>query len=269
MIKAFHRPTTVDEAVRLAQELGDKAAFLAGGTELNSTERPTAAEAMISLDRLALDSVRVEDSTLIVGASVTLQILLDHPDTPAVLRQALATISSRNIRNAATIGGQLATRQPFGDAAPALLALDTQLDVFDAAGPRRIAAAAFPDQRRALIVALRIPLQGRFAGTRSFARAASDRSVVVAAVGHSRVDGALQAPVVAVGGVAPALSRLGDVERWLEGQREVDREELEARVIAAVSPSGDFRASSAVRRQVAGVLVGRAFDAAREQEVPR
>ena len=67
MIREFHAPATVEEALSLKAQFADAAVFLAGGTEVNSTAFPFTPEHVISLQHLHLADLRVAESELVLG----------------------------------------------------------------------------------------------------------------------------------------------------------------------------------------------------------
>src|SRR6266498_4436988 len=131
-------PNTLEEA--LAMKAGRPEALpIAGGTdvmvELNfDRHRP---EAVIDICRLPeLQEWRREDGHLFLGAGVTYtRIMAELPDQVA-LAQASRTVGSPQIRNRATVGGNLGTASPAGDALPVLSVYDAEVVVASAAGTR-------------------------------------------------------------------------------------------------------------------------------------
>src|SRR5437764_409386 len=100
----FLRPKSAREAARMAQELGPKAMFVAGGTDLypKLKRRQFEVEALIGLDFLER---RIEGST--IGAGATLAAISSRPDVHAGYAQAAGLVSSPPLRNAGTAGGNL------------------------------------------------------------------------------------------------------------------------------------------------------------------
>ena len=139
MIQHFHRPASVREALALKRRLRGRAAFLAGGTWLNSGECPSPPEHAISLEALGLDQVARDAKHVTIGACCTLQQLIDDAKVPAPLKAALGQIVPRNIRNAATLGGQVAANHPDSDVLPMLVALGASLVLVREGGRRTLA----------------------------------------------------------------------------------------------------------------------------------
>jgi CO/xanthine dehydrogenase FAD-binding subunit len=123
MITQYHRPGTLDEALTLLTQ--PDARPLGGGTLLS---HPTADSVQaVDLQALGLDTLTKTGNTLELGATLTLQALLESDLCPAALRTALKLEAPLNIRNSATVAGTLMAcdgRSPF---ASVLLALDAKV----------------------------------------------------------------------------------------------------------------------------------------------
>lgn len=135
-------PTTLDEAVEALQDTPD-AHLLAGGTdfcvEVNfGLRRPPA---VVALRRVAeLRMWQVQGDRIVIGAGTTYADMLEHlrEEVPA-LAAAARTVGSPQIRNAGTLGGNIATASPAGDTLPVLVALDAQVTLRGPSGVRSIA----------------------------------------------------------------------------------------------------------------------------------
>lgn len=142
--RRFLRPTTLEELFGMLAE-HPKAQLIAGGTDVmvDVNQRYQRHQVLISLDGLAeLKGVRVSADEWRLGALSTLteleRGLLPHADAPALLGQLWPSFSSRLIRNRATLGGNLATASPIGDALPVLLALAARVRLVSAGGARTL-----------------------------------------------------------------------------------------------------------------------------------
>ena len=124
MITTYHRPRTLDEALTLLTK--PNRIPLGGGTLLS---KPTADSVeVVDLQALSLDSIKKNGNNLELGATVTLQQLLESEICPNALKSALKLEAALNIRNAATVAGTLIAcdgRSTFGTA---LLAMDTKIE---------------------------------------------------------------------------------------------------------------------------------------------
>jgi CO/xanthine dehydrogenase FAD-binding subunit len=125
MITAYHRPTTLDEALTLLAQ--PNRTPLGGGTLL-SHSKSEAVEA-VDLQSLSLDTIKQQGNTRENGATVTLQQLLESEHCPEVWKPALKLEAPLNIRNSATVAGTLVACDGRSTLATVLLALDAKLEI--------------------------------------------------------------------------------------------------------------------------------------------
>jgi xanthine dehydrogenase YagS FAD-binding subunit len=107
---AYRRATDLDEALRLGA--GEHAAFIAGGTDLLQLwNAEIAAPALVvDISRLDLDAVTTDEGGITIGALARLADVAGHPAMPRVVVEALEASASGQLRNAATVGGNLMQR---------------------------------------------------------------------------------------------------------------------------------------------------------------
>ena len=235
---------------------------LAGGTdvlvELNlDLDRPAGVLDLTRVDELR--AWRREGDELILGAGVTYTELMQGElaaDLPA-LAGASRTVGSPQIRNRGTIGGNLATASPAGDALPPLLVAGAQVELRSAGGARMLALTDFlvgpkrsalaPDE---LIVAVRLR-PSRVPQT--FMKIGPRNAMVIAvaslALELDRERGEVR---VAFGSAAPTA-------RLVTAPAD-DADAVVAAVVAAASPIDDVRGTAAYRRHALGVLARRAYE---------
>lgn len=236
----YHAPATLDEAAGL---MSDGARPLAGGTDLlvQLKARRRSVDAVVSLRRIpGLRGVRREGDGLVVGALTTLtELAAEAPLLAPVVRR----MASEQIRNLATVGGNLCNASPAADLAPPLLALDARVRT---SARREIALRDFfvgPGRTvlgpREILTEIAIPRLRPIAFEKLERRGAMDIAVV--SVAASRVNGAVR---LALGAVAPTPI-------------------LSDESLSGIAPIDDVRATAAYRRRVAGVLVRRVLEALR------
>src|SRR5260370_5555404 len=124
---AYHCPTTIDEAVALLA--GEGRAVIAGGADLLVNPRyMVGVREVVDIRRLGLDYMRREQNWLCIGAGATMRTVARHPEAQAlangILAQGAALCASPNIRNTATLAGNVASALTSADTHPPLLALD-------------------------------------------------------------------------------------------------------------------------------------------------
>jgi len=129
----YVRPGTAGEAVGLLQEYGEAARLLMGGTDLFPSLRGGVFHPKVVVDVKGLpgmDDILFDRQTgLTIGAAVTMNALASHPEVQAhypLLAEAAGTVASYQIRNRATLGGNLCNASPCADTSPATLVLEAE-----------------------------------------------------------------------------------------------------------------------------------------------
>lgn len=266
----FHRPGSVMECLRLLAEDRD-ARLVAGATDLavEANLRGRRFSHLVSVE--ALSELRVFSETaneVELGAGLTLsEIETRWANAPAAIGEWLQLFASPLIRNRATLGGNLATASPIGDAAPLLLALDAEVRIAGLQGERRAALAEFfhgyrqtAMQPGELLVSVHLPKplpqQVRFFKVAK--RRLDDISTMAAAFAFD-FDGAgkIMRVRLAYGGVAAVPLRAKQAEDALTGRAWSEDSLHRAREILqrTLQPISDHRGSAAYRLALAQSLL--------------
>lgn len=148
---AYARPDTLADAVALLAGHGDGARVLAGGTDLvirlrDGSARPSLVVDVKRVPDLAPGIREAEDGTIVIGATTAMTELADSPlirRRAAGLADAAAVVGSVQIRNRATLAGNLCNASPAADTAPSLLVHGAVVLVAGGSGARRIALDDF------------------------------------------------------------------------------------------------------------------------------
>jgi len=180
MITEYYRPETLPEALELLKH--PNALPLGGGTLLSQLK--SASLKVVDLQALGLNNIQQKGNTLEIGATTTLQELLENEFTPEILKSALRLEAPLNIRNAATVAGTLAATDGRSTFATAMLALDAKLSVQP--GDEELEIGNYLPLRGEvlqgkLITAITIPLNTKLA-FESVARTPADKPIVCAAL---------------------------------------------------------------------------------------
>jgi carbon-monoxide dehydrogenase medium subunit len=274
-VEAFYRPTSVREALRLLESRTGRAKIVAGGTDL-VVDADSTIRALIDLTHCGLTYIRQQDGVCAIGAATTLAELEESRIVRGlgggILAQAAATCGSIQIRNAATVGGNIANGSPAADLLTPLLALDATVVIADANGKRTIPLSQYlalrgaPSMRKSLLVEVAVPVvKSKRCGWsfQKLGRTAMDIALVNVAAGvQLDRSGRIQWARIALGAVAPTAIRAAATEESLKGRI------LDAGAIAdaaesvtlEVSPISDVRASAAYRRDMCRVLTRRALE---------
>lgn len=267
------RAATLKDAFALVEDGGR---WLNGGTDILVQAKEHMVEAARFVDISSIPELRaitVQPKKLVLGAATTVSEAMRHPlvreEFPA-LAMAGSWFASPQIRNRATMAGNIANASPAGDTIPALYAYDAQLTLRKKSGRRTVALREFiqgvrktllePGELIAEIVLPRVA--GRHLG--SFIKigqrqslAISKTMIAVAATLHA--GGTVKRIGIALGAVAPTILRLEEAERLLVGKKITPALAAEARRIAleAVRPIDDVRSTASYRRHVSGVIAER------------
>ncbi len=213
MVTAYHRPKTLDEALSLIARTSPRTVPLGGGTLL-SHSKDEALE-VVDLQALGLDRIVEKGNSLEIGATVTLQALLEHQGYPAAMKTALKLQAPLNMRNAATVAGTIVSCDGRSTLATMLLAVDAKLTMLNAPGAEQTQSIGdyLPLRPAGLITKIVMPLQTRLC-FEYVSRTPADKPIVCVGVaqwpsGRTRV---------AVGGfgAAPRLAMDGTEAQGLE-----------------------------------------------------
>ena len=244
MFEQLLKPASLDEAVKFKNQFKDDAVYMAGGSKLNAAPTRSTKSVAISLAGLGLNAIKSEGGAVTIGATATLQQVIDNPIIPAAVREAAGFVYSRNVRNQATLGGELFAQQNEAVLLPVLLVMNAKVAL--AGGAVIELADWLAGSRDALVLAVMLPESDICCTTRKLARSAGGLTVLTAAVAIT-TDGRQR---IAVEGVVPCASRLPGVE-----QKSLSGEALQAAVSEAIAPIADLRGSVSYKRYIAGVLV--------------
>ncbi len=179
MITTYHRPKTLDEALALLTQ--PNRLPLGGGTLLSHATGDSVE--VVDLQSLSLDSIKKSGNNLEIGATVTLQQLLESEHCPEALKSALRLEAPLNIRNAATIAGTLVSGDGHSPLGTVLLALDAKIDIqYSKEDSSTSNIGEFlPLRPRGLITFIALPLNGKLAFN-YVSRTPADKPIVCAAL---------------------------------------------------------------------------------------
>lgn len=266
MVTKYLRPR--DEAEALAM-LGSEAGalLLSGGTQLLSSEFRGRDFAAIALAGIIDGDIDRIPASLRIGAAATFQDLVDSPVLPELLRTAARGMVDRNIRNRATVGGNLGADKTCSSLIPILLALDSNLELSDGRKLRLeewldlLPGAAAPlAGRRGIVRRIVIPLRsGRLAGYARWTRASCDISILGVGAAYRIEAGLVRGLRLVLGGMGPHARRFPALEALFEGRSLPDRDAIEASVAPLLKPISDARASAEFKRLRASGLVAEAL----------
>ena len=242
MITNYYRPQTLDEALTLLSR--PNTVPLGGGTLLSHPK--TDSVEVVDLQSLGLNSLKKTGNNLEIGATATLQQLLEDANCPDALKSALKLEAPLNIRNAATVAGTIVVCDGRSTFVTSLLALDAKLTILNPQSSIYNLGDFLPLRPRGLITSITIPLNIKFAFD-YVSRTPADKPIVCVALaqwtsGRTRL---------AVGGYgkSPRLAMDG-----------TESEGIESAARNAFHESKDEWASAEYRMDVAATLAKRCYE---------
>ncbi|MHA5067968.1 FAD binding domain-containing protein [Cetobacterium somerae] len=263
MIKKYFIPETIEEAISLKNQHKETGKYLAGGTILNLSFNKKKYEVYIDLRKLSLDEIKKnEKGNLEIGACVTFQKLISSEIIPEQLKKAAMLMENRNIRNMATIGGNIVGGKTVGDLIPTLIVLEAMVKVY---GEEKLVLVEEyilrKDERFIEKIIIEEKKLEKLYGVRVHSRTSDDLSLIGAAVTYNKDQEKIKDIRIAVGGVASTVIRLKDIEKELEGTI-LEKQLLIHLIRNYVEPLTDFRGSKEFKAYLAGELVAECFEIA-------
>ncbi len=280
----YHAPGSVEEASRLLLELGEGAFVLAGGTDLlvkcrHGMLRPKAVVSLKGIELLKGITFH-RNRGLTIGAGALLADVEAHPDIrrryPAVAYAASVTANTQ-IRNMATLAGNLCNAAPSAENAPTLVAMNAEVVLHGPQGERRLALEDFfrgpgltalePGE---ILTAVQVPVPPPRSGAsyrHISARGKVDISAVCVGARVTLKGKACEDARIVLGAVAPVPLRARKAERVLTGSEPTEAriEEAAERAMKESLPISDMRASAPYRKAMVRVLTKRALQEALKQ----
>lgn len=274
-------PRTLEEALEI-KAARPEAVPIAGGTdlmvELNFDRRRP--DLILDISRLAeLREWRREDGSLFLGSGVAYSQIVRELREFRPLVEASRTVGSPQIRNRGTVGGNLGTASPAGDALPVLAAYDAEVVLTQAGGRTRTLPwhAFMVGPKKTVIEPSELILGAQWRITRgpgSFSKIGTRNAMVIAVASLCLVfDEEQRAVRVALGSVGPTILRapvaegfaaraLADAGTWDDPSAPLPAQAFQdfgERVAATARPIDDVRGTAAYRRHACAVMARRAL----------
>ncbi len=289
----YFEPKTAAEAISLLESYDARAAILAGGTNIIPAlkEGRLKTQFVVNIKNIeGLNEIHEDSGGIHIGALVTQSdlSLIELTEKrvanstlveriPAWFRKIISLMGNPQVRNIATIAGNLAWASPAADSAPPLLTLDAELRIRGPEGERVLPIDQFflgpgkcalePNE---MITEILIPMHSlRKAGMaqKFMKRKANTLSVCSAAVSFTRESaGFIRDVRIAVGAVAPVPKRIIEAESLLEGEKLDDEilRKIKETISQEIDPIIDGRSTAWFRRTVTPILVERCLTEAAE-----
>lgn len=274
---AYARPESLNEALALLDEYGPAAAILAGGTDVVVRLRTgrVLPAIVIDLKRVpALHADILETGTCLrVGARTVMADLVADERVRSrfpALAEAAHEVGSIQIRNRATLAGNICNASPAADTAPPLLVYGAVVNLVNATGTRSIPLAHFfkgpgrtAMERGELVESIDLPFAKQRQGA-AFARATRRLGVDLATINVACLVKTSGQTLFAYGAVAPTPLLVSDDSGKLADAncREDEKLRILENLIAHTAPISDVRASHEYREALLMVMSRRVLDAA-------
>jgi carbon-monoxide dehydrogenase medium subunit len=272
----YFEPRSLDETCTLLDEFGEDGRLLAGGTALVilMRQRLLTPATLINVQHVPeLAGIRSDNGTISIGATTTHHAAassdLLRSQYPA-LAETFSKVATPRIRNAATVGGNLAHADPHLDPPVTLMALDACVTARSSGAERQIPLSElFVDYYETslapneVLTRVRLPARQPRTGLGfiKFLPRSQDDYAAVDVAAWVRLDetGATAEARIALGSVGPVIFRATAAEAVLRGQLPGDEQLREVSELAAsaAEPDDDIRGSAAYKRELIKVLVGR------------
>jgi len=270
----YFTPKSLEEASSLLAQYGQKSSILAGGTDLlvQMKSRQKTPKYVLDIKRIpGLNRIECDETMgLRIGSLATIHDIetseIIQKKFPIIL-EAARTFGSVQVRNMATLGGNLCNASPAADMAPPLLVLDAKVQAMGRRGERTVSLDGFflgPSktilEKDEILTEIQVPDLPPNTGTAFFkiGRVKSDLAKVNVAVALVIKEGDFcEEARIALGAVAPTPIRARRTEKALRGRRidgETMNEAAEA-VDTEIEPITDVRSTAEYRREVSKVLV--------------
>jgi carbon-monoxide dehydrogenase medium subunit len=279
---AYHRPTSVGEAVAMLADLGDEARPLAGGHSLIPMMKLRLAtpEHLVDLAGLSeLKGIRQDGDEIVIGAMTTQHELIASDLLAAkapIIRETSGLIADPQVRYMGTLGGNVANGDPGNDMPAVMMCLDATYEVRGKAGSRRLAARTF--YKSPFVTALapgeivtavrfRAPPSGHGWAYEKLKRKVGDYATAAAAVVLTLNGGRVGSSSICLTNVADTPLHAEAAVRLVAGT-ELDAGTVKQAAAAAeaiTSPASDRRGPPEYRTKMAGVMVARALARAKER----
>jgi len=277
---AYHRPTSVKEAVGLLAQWGDDGRVLAGGHSLIPMMKLRLAMPAHLVDLAGiteLKGIRVEGNDVVIGAMVTQHELVGSEllsGKVPLLRETSLQVADPQVRYVGTIGGNVANGDPGNDMPAVMMCLGATYHVIGQGGERRIAARDFYQgayftalETGNVLTAVRIPMPpaGHGYAYEKLKRKIGDYATAAAAVVLTLSGGKVATCSIGLTNVAETPLWAEEAAKILVGSS-LDAATVKKAVAAAeaiTAPASDARGPAQYRTKMAGVMLARALERAK------
>ena len=270
-IKEYFTQTSISEALTLLSDHPGKGKFIAGGTNL-VVDKDLTLDYLVDLHHLGLDYMIEENEQIRIGACTAIEEIyhstLLNTLADGLLAQVASWFGSKQIRNVATIGGNIAEGLSAADTAPAMLAMDARA-ILVGDEERTVAMAEFfrkeggTVMKNELIKEFIIPKEFQQATGKFLKNCKTREDISIVSVTTTVVqrESRCKKVRIALGAVAPVPIRIPEAESLLEDQEPTEERILRVAEMVGecIQPIDNFRASAQYRKEISRVYTRRAL----------
>lgn len=269
----YLKPDSIKETISILSQFGEKAQILNGGTDLIVEMRDKIIQPEYVVDIKAIPQLsRItynKQDGLNIGAAITLNEISNSKAVQTnypILVKACKTVGSYQVRNRATLVGNICNASPAADTAPPLLVLEAKVNIIGPTGEKIVPINQFFTgvkknilKKGEIVTSITIPpIKDKWTGV--YLKQGRKKEVDLATVGVAVI--CVRDEIrIALGAVAPTPIRAFKTEELLKGKT-IDEPLLEKAgksAITEVSPISDIRSSQEYREEIIKVLVRRAI----------
>ncbi len=284
MVKQYNKPDSIDEALNElssmpgsvilaggtfllagysfgSQIVRDPASFLPAGDSRAAGSPVNQPECVIDIAKLLPSDVSHINGILKIGAGCTFQRLVEADAAPALFKTAALSMANRNIRNRATVCGNLAANKSCSSLMPIFLVLDAEVE-FAKKGHKTATCPLLQwlSMPHGILLSVSVKIPGGYSGSciRS-SRTACDLSTSTAAVIFNKENGLISDIRIAMGGFGPMARRFPELESMLEGKPMPSSSDLELLARPFLPAIADQRGSAEYKKLRGAVLLADAM----------
>ena len=272
----YYKPESIDEVLVLIEKYGERARFLAGGSDLLIKIKLLREEPECLIDITGIEELRgisINEEELRIGAVTSLNEINCFPiikKNYTALFEATSEMATTQVRNNASIGGNLCNASPGADTVPPLLVLEAKVNITIGNEVKTVPLEEFftgPGKtilnRGDILTSISIPISSSNTGTSfiKISRTHSDLPQLNAAAAIKVENGICTDARIALGAVAPTPVRAIRAENILKNRKPDHNafEEAAGVVVTEIKPRTSIRSTEDYRKMVAPVIVKRAL----------
>ncbi len=247
---AYYAPTSLEDVEKLKKQ-DSSSRYLAGGTVLNWKGAP-GFNILIDLKNLHLNKLELSADRVYIGATVTIQELVEEPKLPKPLLTAAKEFNSRNIRNIATVGGTATGIFFVSDILPVFLAYNADVEYFNNGKKESKKLKQWLTTKPGIICAIIISDLNRKVSFNREKVAKMDYPLIVTSIGYQINTDTITDPVIAISGVRNNIVLSETGAAYLADKKIIDikLEDLNSEIQKDLDPTNNVKANAEVKRKM-------------------